>query len=196
MGIRLGDSHADCLSNLRFADVSTSLEQLHRMMCDIQKSTESVELKIHSDKTQNLSNQGSNKRTEASIDNITVEVSPVNECAKYLGQAKTFEQQETTEIKSRNRALWASFTRFKQELTSKSYLLRHRLRLLNMAITPTLTYASGTWTFSQEHAKLIRSTQRKMLRFCVQAKRKHKKKMEKSKEEEESKSDEEPTNEK
>ena len=46
---------------------------------------------------------------EVTIDNIKVEVLPVKERAKYLGQAITFEQQETAEIKNRIRAAWASF---------------------------------------------------------------------------------------
>ena len=64
--------------------------------------------------------------------------------------------------------------------TSKSYLLRHRLHLFNMVITLTLTYASGTWTLSNEHEKMIRSTQRKMLRLIIQTKRKYIKKVEKA----------------
>ena len=92
---------------------------------------------------------------------------------KYLGQTMTF-QQATAEIKNRIRA-WASFYRYKQELTSKSYFLHHRLRLFNMVVTPTLSYASGTWTLSREHERTIRSTQRKMLRLIVQTKRKYKK---------------------
>ena len=43
-------------------------------------------------------------------------------------------------------------------------------------ITPTLSYASGTWTLSREHERMIRWTQRKMLRLIVQTKRKFKKK--------------------
>ena len=71
---------------------------------------------------------------------------------------------------------WASFQRYKQELTSRSYFLPHRLRLFNMVITPTLCYASGTWTLLKQHERMIRSTQRKMLRFIVQTKRKNQKK--------------------
>ena len=43
-------------------------------------------------------------------------------------------------------------------------------------ITPTLSYASGIWTPSKEHERMIRSTQRKMFRFIVQTERKYKKK--------------------
>ena len=87
-----------------------------------------------------------------------------------LGKKITFLQQETAEIKNRIRASWASFYRYKQELTSKSYLLQHRLRLFNMVITPTLSCASGTWTLSREHERMIRSTQRKLFRLFVQTK--------------------------
>ena len=65
-----------------------------------------------------------------------------------------------------------------------------------MVITPMLTYASGPWTLSQEREKLIRSTQRKMLRFIVQTKVREKKKDTKNKADEESRSDEESTSDK
>ena len=78
---------------------------------------------------------------EVTIGNFNVEVLPARECAKYLGQTITFEQKKTTEIKSRIRAARASFTKYKQEVTSRSFLLRRRLRLFKMVITPTLTYA-------------------------------------------------------
>ena len=92
------------------------------------------------------------------------------------GTNNSFQQQETVEIKNRIRAAWASFYRYKQELTSISYLLQHRLRLFNMVITPTLSYAPGIWTLSKEHEIMIRSTQRKMLRLIVHTQRKYKKK--------------------
>ena len=65
-----------------------------------------------------------------------------------------------------------------------------------MVITPTLTYVSGTWTLSQEHENLIRSTQRKMLRLIVETQRQYKTKVKKNKTEKEAKSDEESMSEK
>ena len=62
--------------------------------------------------------------------------------------------------------------------------------------SPTLTYASGTWTRIQEHERMIRSTQRKMLRLIVQTKRKYKKKTQGSKEEKQMKKDKHTENEK
>ena len=91
-----------------------------------------------------------------------------------LDKKITFEEQETEEIKNRLKAAWAAFHKHRQELTSKDYRLCHRLRLLSMVITPTLTYASGTWTLSQKHERMIKTTQRKMLRLIVQTKRKYK----------------------
>ena len=66
------------------------------MMCDFKRSTERVGLNIHRGKTNNLRNQSSNMRREVAINNIKVEVLPVNECAKYLGHTITFQEQETT----------------------------------------------------------------------------------------------------
>ena len=41
MGIQLGDEQRHCISNMRFADdVSTSLNQLKKMMTDFRGSTE------------------------------------------------------------------------------------------------------------------------------------------------------------
>ena len=56
-----------------------------------------------------------------------------------------------------------------------------------MVVTPTLTYASGTWTLTQKHEKMIKTAQRKMLRLIVQTKRKYKTKKKAT-----SKKDEEP----
>ena len=39
-----------------------------------------------------------------------------------------------------------------------------------------MSYASGTWTLTKEHERMIQSTQRKMLRLITQTKRKYKKK--------------------
>ena len=65
-----------------------------------------------------------------------------------------------------------------------------------MVISPTLSYASGTWTLTKEHERMIRSTQRKMLRLIVQTKRKHKNKTQNYKEGKEPENDKQPQNEK
>ena len=179
-GIRLSDNAEDCLTNLRFADdvllFSTSLKKLRDMLCDFKTSTEEVGLGIHPDKTKILSNQDKVKEKEITVDNIQIEILKKSDSARYLGQKITFEDQETEEIKNRLKAAWAAFHKYRQELTSKDYRLCHRLRLFNVVITPTMTYASGTWTLTQKHEKMIRKAQRKMLRLIIQTKRKYKKK--------------------
>ena len=50
----------------------------------------------------------------------------------------TFQQQETTEIRNRNIAAWATFHKYRQEFTSKTYTLRHRLRLFDAVVSPTM----------------------------------------------------------
>ena len=106
---------------MRFADnvllFSTSLEHLQKMMCDFKQSTESVGLKMHLDKTKILSNQKTNKRKEAEINN-KVQTLPLWKSTKYLGQTITLQQQDTADITNRIGAAWASFYRYKQELTS------------------------------------------------------------------------------
>ena len=80
------------------------------------------------------------------------------------------------EIKSRIKAAWATFHKYRQELTSKNhYKLKHRLRLFDATISPTICHAAGTWAPNKEHESMIQSTQRKMLRLIIQTKRKYKK---------------------
>ena len=98
------------------------------------------------------------------VGEMSVEILTRNASVKYLGQRISFYQQETLEIKSRIRAAWAIFHKYRQELTSKNYMLKHRLRLFDATFSPTLCYAAGTWTPNRDHERMIQSTQRKMLR--------------------------------
>ena len=132
-------------------------------------------LRIHPGKTKILSNPSPDTRKEIEVDDIKVEILTRGESTKYLGQMITFQQQETTEIRNRIRAAWATFHKYRQELTSRNYLLKHRLRLFDAAITLTICYAAGTWTPTKEHERLIQSTQRKMLRLIIQKKSRYKK---------------------
>ena len=141
------------------------------MLCDFKASTEEVGLGIHSDKTKILSNQDNVTEKEISVDDIKIEILRKRDSARYLGQKVPFEDQETEEVKNKLKAAWAAFLKYRQELTSKGYRLCHRLRLFSMVITPTMTYASVTWTLTQKHEKMIRTAQRKMLRLIIQTKR-------------------------
>ena len=165
-GISLSDKKEDYLMNLRFADdvllFAISLEKLREMFCEFKTSFEVVELGNHPDKTKILSNQDKEKPKEITVDNIKIEVLSKGDSARYLGQKITFEEQETEEIKNRLKTAWATFHKYRQELTSKDCRLCHRLRLFGVVITPTLTCASGMWTLSRKHERMIKTTQRKM----------------------------------
>ena len=178
----MSDHDRECLTNLRFADdvmlFATSKEQLRKMMYEFKKATEKVGLRIHPDKTKILSNQStinSNTTRHIKVGEMSIEILTKNERVKYLGQRISFHQQETLEIKSRIRAAWTTFHKYRQELTSKKYMLKLRLRLFDATVSPTLCYAAGTWAPSREHEIMIQSTQRKMLRLIIQTKRKYKK---------------------
>ena len=65
--------------------------------------------------------------------------------------------------------------KYRQEVTSKNYMLNHCLRLFDAPISPTICYAAGIWAPDKEHERMIQSTQRKMLQLIIQTKRKYKK---------------------
>ena len=98
---------------------------------------------------------------------MSIEILTRNESVKYLCQRTSFYQQGTTEIKRRIRSAWATFHKYRQELTSKNYMLKHRLRLFDATVSPTICYAAGTWTPDKEHERMIQLTQRKMLRLII-----------------------------
>ena len=123
----------------------------------------------------NHSSLFSDTKKEMQIDDLKIEILTRSESVRYLGQLITFQQQETPEIKNRIRTAWATFHKYRQELTSTNYMFEHRLRLLGAAVTPTICYASGTWPPTKEHERVIQAAQRKMLRLIIQTKRRYKK---------------------
>ena len=157
IGIYLSDQDHDCLTNMRFADdvllFTTSKEQLQKMMYELKESTDKVGLRIHSGKTKVLSNLSSispDSKKEMQIDDIFFEIPTRSESVRYLGQLISFQQQETTEIKNRIRTAWSTFHKYRQELTSKNYMLKHRLRLFDAAIRRYATH--------REHGHTPKST--------------------------------------
>ena len=74
------------------------------MMIDF-KSSQKQSLDIHPDKTYILTNQGSNKRREVEVDQIRVEILPMEGKVRYLGQMISFADQGTVEIQHRVRCV-------------------------------------------------------------------------------------------
>ena len=94
----------------------------------------------------------------------------------YFGANDHIRGQGNHEVQHRIRCAWTPFANHRQEPTSQSYPLRHRLHQFDVIITPTLTYGDGTWTTTKEHEKMLRATQRRMPRLIIQTKRKYHKK--------------------
>ena len=58
-----------------------------------------------------------------------------------------------------------------RELTSPKYPPRDRLKLFDATVTPSLLYASDTWTMTEEMRKELQTTQRRMMRMITQTKK-------------------------
>ena len=99
---------------------------------------------------EDIQQPGKSKDKEIQFDNIKIEGLAKGVSARYFGQKITFEEQEIEEIRNRLKAAWAAFHKYRQELTAKDYHFCQRFRLFTMVITPTMTYASGTWTSSKK----------------------------------------------
>ena len=130
MGIYLSDQDQDCLTNLRFADdvmlFATSKRQIQAMMCEFKEATKKVGLTIHPNKTKILSSESSmnpDTKRYMKIGDLDIEILAKRESVKYLGQRISFHQQETIEIKSRIRAAWATFHKYRQETDIKKILV-------------------------------------------------------------------------
>ena len=85
----------------------------------------------------------------------------------YLGRLLPLQSLHDVELAHRLKRAWAKFMSYKKELCGKCYRLRDRLKLLNATVTPTVWYACGTRTTTEERERKLRTTQRKMLRWIV-----------------------------
>ena len=141
------------------------------MLCDCKRSREKVGLRYIQERRKSSANKARTSGKKLRLKTSKVGILTREESTKYLGQMITFQQQETTEIRNRTRAVWATFHKYRQELASKTYMLRRRLRLFDAVVSPTM---SGTWTLTKEHEIMVQSTQRNMLRLIIQTKRRGK----------------------
>ena len=98
---------------------------------------------------------------------MKIEVLPRDGKIKYLGRQITFESAAVVELSNRIKAAWAKFMQYKHELTKKTYSLSDRLRLFESVVSPTVLYGSETWTLTAEMARLLKTTQRRMLRMIL-----------------------------
>ena len=145
------------------------------MIKDLAEATAAHGLELHPEKTKILSNVVRRKNEEAAeyaqIGDNTIEILKRTESTKYLGKLLVFANPHEKELDNRINAGWRKFGLYRQELTSKTYALKQRLKLFDAVISPTILYGCASWTLTQDLANRLRKTQRKMLRLILGAKR-------------------------
>ena len=162
------------LTNLRFADdvliTGRSLQQLSDMLALLGAESAVSGLQLHPDKTKIISSTNREHRPRQKfvrVGDMKIEVLARNGKIKYLGRQITFEDAHRAELSNRLKAAWAKFMQYRDELTKKRYSLSDRLRLFDSVVSPTVLYGSETWTLTKEMAKVLKTTQRRMLRMIL-----------------------------
>ncbi len=174
------DSPKDPLMNLRFADdillIAQSQSDIRKMLKDLKAEAEKYGLKMHMGKTKILRNEAATcKDSSVQIGGEDVKILGIEESERYLGRKLCLGDYHGTEIKNRISAGWAAFMKHREELCSKHYHIKDRMKLFEAVVTPCVLYAAGTWTMYKEYENLLRVTRRKMLRMIFRSRRQAKK---------------------
>ena len=90
---------------------------------------------------------------------------------RYLGRKLSMGNYHEVEVRNRISAAWASFVYYKAELCCRSFGKQQRLRLFDTVVTPCLLYGCAAWTLTCSLEGLIRTAQRRMLRWMLAARR-------------------------
>ena len=176
-GLDVGSLRGERLTNLRFADdvvlFASSLSEARHMLEDLVKASITRGLVIHPKKTKITSNCSDQKRPNSSreveVAGHQIEVLPLDGQTKYLGRAVCSKNFMAAEIENRIATGWKKFFALRDILCNKSYPLAKRVKLFDTAITPSILYASGSWTMmTVEFESRLRKTQRRMLRTIYQ----------------------------
>ena len=179
LGIGIDMGTDERLNNLRFADdvllIAKKKPHLVKMLEDLQREALHYGLELHPDKTKILTNcsnkTGRDSCTTVAVNDMNIEILPLEETVKYLGRKVTFGNFQGVELQNRVRCAWAKFMSNKDELTGKQYALKQRLRLFESVVSPTALYGCETWSLTKRDEQFLQRTQRKMLRMIFGAKR-------------------------
>ena len=172
MGVEIGP---DIMTNLRFADdvllLASSLKDLKEMLTDVSEAVRDCGLTLHSGKTKILCNlrwrRGEHRQEQVTVGKMKIDLLTRDAGTKYLGRKICFSNPHGSELDSRIAIGWRKFFALKQELTSKSYPLKQRLRLFDAVITPCVLYGAACWTLTAESENVLRKAQRRMLRIVA-----------------------------
>ena len=167
--IRFGVSvNGSLLCKLRFADdvifLRTSKEQIRITLEDLAKAAAGVSLNIHMGETKILNIIVSGHLI---IFGKKFDILPFTSSTDYLGRSKTMDTLHDTEMAIRIQKGWSKFFSFKSELCGKHIGIKEKIRLFNAVVTPTVLYGSSAWTMNAERSRLLRTSQRRMLRWML-----------------------------
>ena len=178
-GLEVSIGTEEFLTIICFADdvlmIAKNIKEMRNMIDDIIKAARQRGLEVHDGKTKVLTNAA--RITGRKIpDNVIVgdkrfKILEESSSTKWLGRKVSFQDPHETELNNRISAAWRAFAVHKDELTNKKYRLKDRLRLFDAVITSTVTYGCETWVLKTDQQRRLRTTQRKMLRMVLNAKR-------------------------
>ena len=154
------------LNHLRFADdkviIARNGAELRSMVEDLGRESLEMGLTMNLSKTKVMSN----------IKNLTTirlgggaEIERVHEY-KYLGQTLSFENKLEKELEVRRANAWKAFWSLKSIFKSKMKL-SSKIRILESAVIPVLTYGAQTWAATSKQTQKIQKTQNAMLRSIL-----------------------------
>ena len=86
---------------------------------------------------------------------------------RYLGGKLCVSGCQSTEFHNRLAAGWAKFHTFRNELTSKSYSVRSRLRLFEAVVSTTVLFGCCSWALTKAMVTELDITRRRMLRYVL-----------------------------
>ena len=167
------------LSALCFADdvllMASSTRKLKTMMQDIMHATASRGLTVHEGKTVVLTNADATASCglppNLNVDGRIFQVAGSLGTTKWLGRKIRFHDPQELELSSHIASARGAFTKHKEELTSRRFRLKDRLKLFTAVVTSTVLYGCEAWTLKLDQQRRLRSVQRKMLRMVLNAKR-------------------------